>query len=106
MGTQRVQMKGVLPLLVRLACFAGVRDFCSASAALVGPVKNIFFLNSLVPIAHQAGQAIVLGRLSLSMCLCRNPLCGRNATHAAASFRNYKDKSNLNLLLQDTLTTM
>ena len=39
--------------------------------ALVGPVQNICFLTvqdfkSFVPIAQQAGQAIVLGRLSLS----------------------------------------
>ncbi len=38
---------------------------------VVGPVKNIFFLavhffNSIVPNAQQAGQAVVLGRLSLS----------------------------------------
>jgi hypothetical protein len=56
--------------LVRLACCAGTRDFCSALAALVSPVQNIFFLtvydyNSFVPIAQQAGQAVALGRLSL-----------------------------------------
>ncbi len=49
--------------------------FGSALAALVGPVQNIFFLilhyfNSFVPIGQQAGQAAVLGRLSLSMRLC------------------------------------
>jgi hypothetical protein len=75
MGTQSVQMKGVLPWLIRWACRAGPRDFCPALAALVGPVRNIFFLtvhyfNSIVPIAQKAGQAAVLGRLSLSMCLC------------------------------------
>jgi hypothetical protein len=71
MGTQRVQMKGVLPLLVCWACRAGTRDFCSALAALVSTVQNIFFLtvhyfNYFVPIAQHAGQAAVLGRLSLS----------------------------------------
>ncbi len=35
--TQRVQIKGVLPYLVRWARRAGTRDFCSALAALVGP---------------------------------------------------------------------
>jgi hypothetical protein len=50
------------------------RFFCSASAALVGPVKNSFFLNihyfnSFVTIAQQAGKAAMLGRLSLSVCL-------------------------------------
>ncbi len=72
MGTQRVQMIGVLPWLVRWALHVGTRDFCSALATPVGPVKNIFFLtvhyfNSFVPIAQQTGQAAVLGRLSLSI---------------------------------------
>ncbi len=35
MGTQRVQMKGVLR--------AGTRGFCPTLAAVVGPVQNIFF---------------------------------------------------------------
>ncbi len=44
---------------------AGTSDFCSALAALVGPVQNIFFLtlhyySSLDPIAQQAGQAAML----------------------------------------------
>ncbi len=72
MGTQRVQMKGVLPWYVRWACRAGTIDFCSALAALVGQGQNIFFLNyfnSYVPIAQQAGQAAVLGHLSSSMCV-------------------------------------
>jgi hypothetical protein len=48
--------------------------FCPALAALVGPVQNIFFLsvlyfNAFVPIAQQAGQSVVQGRLSLNMCL-------------------------------------
>jgi hypothetical protein len=43
-------------------------------AALVGPIQNIFFphptlFKFLCPIAQHAGQAVVLGRLSLSMCL-------------------------------------
>ncbi len=74
MGTQKVQMKGVFPWLVRWACRAGTRDFCSALAALVSPVQNIFFLavhyfNFFVLIAQQARQAAVLGCLPLSMCL-------------------------------------
>ncbi len=67
-------MKRLLSWLVLWACRAGTRDFCSALAALVGPVQNIFFLTVhyfilFVYIAQQAGQAVVLGRLSLSMCL-------------------------------------
>jgi hypothetical protein len=66
-------MNWIFPWLVRWTRHAGTRDFCSALAALGGPV-HIFFLtihsfNAFVPIAQQAGQAAVLGRLSLSMCL-------------------------------------
>ncbi len=51
------------------------RDFYPALIAPVGPVQNIFFLiihnfTSFVPIAQQAGQEVVLHRLSLNMCLC------------------------------------
>jgi hypothetical protein len=51
-----------------------VRDFCSALAALVVPVQNKLFLAGklfqfFVPIVQQAGQAAMLGRLSLIMCL-------------------------------------
>ncbi len=64
----------VLSWLVRWAYRAGTRGFCSALAALGGPVQNIFnlivhYFNSCVSIAQQAGQAAVLGRLSLSVCL-------------------------------------
>jgi hypothetical protein len=74
METQRVQMKAVLPWLVDWACLAGTRCFSPALAAPVGPIQNIFFRTvhyfySFVPIAKQAGQAAVLGRLPLSMCL-------------------------------------
>ncbi len=53
-----------------------------ALAALVGPVQNIVFLtvlyfNSFVPIAQQAGQAAVLGRLSFSKCLWCGPIFSR-----------------------------
>ncbi len=39
--------------------------------ALVDPGQNLFFLAlcTFVPIAQQGGQAAVLGRLSLSLCL-------------------------------------
>jgi hypothetical protein len=62
MGTQRVQMKGVLPWLVRWTRRAGTIDFCHALAALVSPVQNIIFLTSTF---YSPGQAGVLGRLSL-----------------------------------------
>ncbi len=62
----------ILYVLVYWASRTVTRDFCSALAALVGPVQYIFFLtvhytvyfNYFVPIAKQAGQAAVLGRLS------------------------------------------
>jgi hypothetical protein len=67
-------MKGAIPWLVRCACRARYRSFFSALAALVGPVQKIFYLsvlyfNPFLPVVQQAGQAAVLGRLSLSMCL-------------------------------------
>jgi hypothetical protein len=70
-----------MPWLIRWACRTGTcdfRDFCSALDALVGSIQNIFFLvlhylNSFAPLAQQAGQTVVLGRLSLSMCLWLHP---------------------------------
>jgi hypothetical protein len=72
MGTQRVQMKGVLPWLVRWACRANTRHLCSALAPLLSPVQNIFssphtFSLYVSPDPQQPGQAVVLGRLFLSM---------------------------------------
>jgi hypothetical protein len=79
MGTYRVQMKGVFPWLIRWACCVGTGDFCPALAVLVSSVQNIFFLtvhffNSFVSTAQQVGQAVVLGRLTLSVCLCSRSL--------------------------------
>jgi hypothetical protein len=67
-------MKGVLSWFVLWAYRAGTRDLCSALAALVGPVQNMFFItihyyNFFVPFAQQARQAAMLGRLSISACL-------------------------------------
>ncbi len=60
-GDSKSTKKGALPRLVRsfLPSHAGTRYFCSAWAALVGPVQYIFFLsilyfNAFVPIAQQA----------------------------------------------------
>ncbi len=44
---------------------AGTRDFCSALAVLVGTEH---YINTFDPVAQQAGQAAMLGRLSLCMC--------------------------------------
>ncbi len=41
-STEYLQMKRVLPWLVRRACRASTRDFCPASAVLFGPEQNIF----------------------------------------------------------------
>ncbi len=38
-GDSKLQMKG---FFLGWACRAGTRDFCSALAALIGPVQNIF----------------------------------------------------------------
>ncbi len=61
-------------MFVLLARRASTRDFYPALAALVSPAQNIFFLtahffNICVPIAHQPGQAVGPGLLSLNMCL-------------------------------------
>jgi hypothetical protein len=74
MGNQVVHRKGVLPWLVRWASRTGSRDCCLALAVLVGPEQNIFLVTSqcftsFLPIAQQAGLAVVPGRLSLNMCL-------------------------------------
>ncbi len=75
MGAQSVQTKRVLSRLVR---HAGTTDFSSALAALVGPVQNIYFSSQvytiLIPLSPLSSklsteQAVVLGRLSLRMCL-------------------------------------
>jgi hypothetical protein len=67
MGTQRVQMEGVLPWVVLWALQAGTRDFYPAVPALVGPVRNIF--SSPYTISKHAGQAVVQGRASFNVCL-------------------------------------
>ncbi len=57
MGPSGVQMKEVLPWLVRWARCVGTRDLYPAIAALVRPVQSIFFsltahyLTFCVPIA-------------------------------------------------------
>jgi hypothetical protein len=71
-GTQRVQMKRVLSRLVCYSLCARIKDFCVPLAGLVGPVQSTFILtmhhfNLLVLIAQQAGQAVVLGHLSLNV---------------------------------------
>jgi hypothetical protein len=64
-------MKGVLSWLVSWASRAGIRDFCSVLAALVGPCSTNVLSSPytisipLVTIGQQAGQAAVLGRLPL-----------------------------------------
>ncbi len=75
-GDLESSMKGALPWLVRWACRAGTRDFCLALGALVGPEQKYFFpsphniaIHLSLSIAQQARQAVVLGRLSLNICL-------------------------------------
>jgi hypothetical protein len=59
-------------LVGSLSCRVGTRDFCPALATIVCPVQNMFFISihyftSFVPIAQQAGQTVMPGRLSLNM---------------------------------------
>ncbi len=81
MGTQRVQMKGVLPWLVGWACNAGASDFCPAFVCSIRPSAKYFFshhtlFQCICPIAQQDGQAAVLGRLSLLVCVSGIPTSG------------------------------
>jgi hypothetical protein len=64
MGTQRVQIKGVLPCW---SCGAGTRDFYPAVAALLGPVQSIFFLALHYFIIGPHRRAGNVGYLSLNM---------------------------------------
>ncbi len=81
MGTQRVQMKDVLPWLVRWA-FMPVQETFILPRLLWSAQYKIFFsapytiFNLCVPIAQQPGQAVVPGHLSLNVCLyvC-TPIC-------------------------------
>jgi hypothetical protein len=61
-------MKGVLFWLFCWACRASTKEFCSALAALVGPVQNfsltVHYINTYVPIAQQVEQAALLDHLS------------------------------------------
>jgi hypothetical protein len=95
-GTKRVQMKGVLPWLVRWARRAETKDLYPAFAILVSPVQNIFSLtvrnfSLYFPIAQQPGhgQAIVQGRLvseCVSPVLPTHPSASRaNNVHASSS---------------------
>jgi hypothetical protein len=75
MGTQRVKMKGVLSWLGSLPVqeiFVLPWLLCSQPSTKNFVFLSIHFFNSFVPIAQQAGhsgQAAVLGRLSLIICL-------------------------------------
>jgi hypothetical protein len=72
METQRVQMKAVLPWLVRWARHAGTRDFYPALAALVSSVQNIFPHSTLFQLLcphRTSGQAVVQGPPVSEWCL-------------------------------------
>ncbi len=72
-------------LVVRWACRAGTRDFCSALAAPVGPVQNIFvvtvhYFKSPSPI--KLGRQPCCVASSYSVCLCW-ALCILHSAHIA-----------------------
>ncbi len=64
MGTFGLHMAGVLPWLFLWARCASTIDFCPALAAPVSPVQII-----ISPHCPEPGQAVVMGRLSLCICL-------------------------------------
>ncbi len=65
-------MTEVLPWLFRWARRASTINFCPVLAAPVSPVQNI-----ISPRCPEPGQAVVMGRLSLCLCLQQyeEPLC-------------------------------
>jgi hypothetical protein len=77
MGTQKEQMKRVIPWLVTWASHTVARDFFPTLSVLVNHQYKIFYTNCtllqftvFVSIAQQAGQAIAPRCLSLNMRLC------------------------------------
>jgi hypothetical protein len=78
-STSTVQMKGILPWLVRWAFTCPYKRFLSSLGCSSRPntkylFPHVHYFNSFVPTAQQVGQAVVLVRLSLSMCIWRVPL--------------------------------
>jgi hypothetical protein len=75
MGTLGVHVKEALPWLVHWALQAITKDICLGCSSQPSTKYIIFrtahFFTLLVPNAQQAGQSVVLGRLSL--CLWSNP---------------------------------
>jgi hypothetical protein len=74
MGTQRVQLKGVLSLVGYLGLSYRYERFLSCLGCFSWSSTKYFFhpvhyFNFFVHIVQQAGQAAVLGRLSLSISL-------------------------------------
>jgi hypothetical protein len=65
------------PSLVGSLCLS--YRYCSALAALVGPVQNIFpYCTQLIPVSSspsKLGSQLCLGCLSLSVCLCSHHSC-------------------------------
>ncbi len=79
-GTQRVEMKGIFPWLIRWLLHAFTRFLsrfgCSAQNKIYFNFpqyrRTLFQFMCPSPIAHQLGQAVVQGRLSMNVCLwCR-----------------------------------
>jgi hypothetical protein len=65
-------------LVGSLAPRTSIRYFYPAFAALAGPVQNIFYSTDtisakMVPIAQQAGQAVMPRRMAFNMCLWTKP---------------------------------
>jgi hypothetical protein len=78
MGNQSIQMKEVLFLVGSLGLSCRNKRFLFCLGCSSRPSTKYFFLtllyfNFIVPIAQQAGQAGLLGRLSLRMCLWLEP---------------------------------
>ncbi len=80
MGTQRVQIKGILPWLVRWACRAGTRDFWYCLGCSSRPSTKLVFSSMytisipLSPSPSKLGRQPCWVACLSSMCLCDYPM--------------------------------
>jgi hypothetical protein len=109
MGTQSVQMKGkgsFLGWFIWLSCrYKRLLSFLGCSGQL--STKYFFptghYFNLCVPIAQQAGQAVVQGRLSLNECLRLYPYRPNTVCHLPIKYFYVILKYKLNKELADTM---
>jgi hypothetical protein len=104
-GTQGVpvpvHMKGILPWLVRCTRHAVTRDFCPASAVLVGPVQNIFFSSPHTVFLHLTPSPSKLDRQSCSVAFLLICVSGKKSQFVDKK-RNFKLSERQHIERQET----